>query len=60
MNDGFVKVAAGSVATTVADVVANVQEIKARITEARNCASPGTHAAIYSFPSACNRRRAPR
>ena len=34
MNDGFVKVAAGSVATTVADVVANVQEIKARITEA--------------------------
>ena len=34
MKDGFIKVAAGSVAITVADVTANVREIKARITEA--------------------------
>jgi len=34
MKDGFLKVAAGSVRTTVADTIANTEEIKARIQEA--------------------------
>ena len=34
MKDGFLKVAAGSVRTTVADTRANAAEIKARIEEA--------------------------
>lgn len=34
MKDGFIKVAAGSIRTTVADTIANAEEIKARIEEA--------------------------
>lgn len=34
MKDGFIKVAAGSIRTTIADTLANAEEIKARIKEA--------------------------
>ena len=40
MRDGFIKVAAGSVRTTVADTIANCEEIKKRIDDAD---SKGVH-----------------